>query len=118
VTCLAALFVAVGFVMMTKAPAPGPIRADQIVKAVRAYATDLQRQQAVAPAAVSLDELVAKGYLQAADVRAFSGIRTRVHLPPYDESQPAKVLMEASLPDGHRLLVLNDGSVQSRQFQR
>jgi hypothetical protein len=61
--------------------------------------------------AVSLSELVNRGYISSNNVHAFDGLETRVWLAA-NPGMPQSVLISARLPDGSVSAVLADGSVQ------
>lgn len=96
------------------APARPPARLDvvKLREAIQAFTRDRQASGRPVPDAVSLRELIAAGPLRAEDVEAFQGMEVTVALKA-DERQPQLVLVRAKLPDGHEMVVLNDGSVQT-----
>ncbi len=63
------------------------------------------------PPTVSLNDLVAGGYLNADDVRAFEGIQVTVSTGGTNAS-PQRPLIHARMPDGTVIALLADGSVQ------
>ncbi len=87
------------------------VNAEKIVAATQAYARDLKASGATVPASVPLQELVARGFLNAEDVIGFRGLEVTVSLTA-DETRPQQILIRARLPDGYELAVFADGSVQ------
>ena len=87
------------------------VTAEKIVAATQAYARDLKASGATVPASVPLQELVARGFLNAEDVIGFRGLEVTVSLTA-DETRPQQILIRARLPDGYELAVFADGSVQ------
>lgn len=84
----------------------------KIIAAGRAYTHDLMAHKQPIPRSVSLNELVAHGYLQASDIAAFQGLDATLSLI-YNASDPAFVLMRVHMPDGSDVVLLGDGSAQS-----
>lgn len=62
------------------------------------------------PESVTLQELVAGGFLPAEQMQAFGSSNVTISLTN-DETRPTEMLIEARFPDGTRCVVLSDGSV-------
>lgn len=92
----------------------GQLNGAKLIKALRSYSLDLRARGVPAPTTVSLQELIDRNLIQAADVSAFQGMDLQIHLTA-DETRPSDVLAQAHLPDGGELVVLADGSVQQRR---
>jgi hypothetical protein len=86
----------------------------KIIAAGRAYTHDLTTHNQPVPRAVSLNELVAHGYLKASDIAAFQGLDATLSLI-YNASDPTFVLMRVHMPDGSDVVLLGDGSAHSIQ---
>ena len=89
---------------------PGHINARKIIIAAKTYADTLKSQGLPVPAAVPLQDLIAKRLLTDADVSGFAGIDVTISLS-VDETRP-DVLMQARLLSGDELVALVDGSVR------
>ena len=109
---LALLVVAASFFhFYTSTGDSGYVDGIKIVTATKAYADDLKARGLPLPAAVSLKELITRGFLAQADVSGFAGTEVTVSLAS-KETRPHDVLMRARLADGHEIVALGDGSVQ------
>ncbi len=84
----------------------------RVVAAARAYTRQLLAARQPIPKSVSVEQLVASGFLKPDDVAAFRGLDATVLLTT-DNPGPKTVLMRLHLPDGSDLVLLADGSVQS-----
>ena len=89
---------------------PGHIDARKIIVAAKTYADTLKSQGLPVPAAVPLQDLIAKRLLTDADVSGFAGIDVTISLS-VDETRP-DVVMRARLPSGDELVALADGGVR------
>lgn len=93
--------------------APGRVDAARLLVAARTYADDLKARNVPVPAAVSLDELLARKLVTEAEVSGFDGMEVTVSLTA-NASRPQEILIRARMADGHEVVTLADGSVQSR----
>ena len=109
---LAAVVVA-GLILLSPSGA-GRVDPGKIIAAARVYTHELRAAGAPIPDSVSLDELIAKGYLKRDDVAGFKGIEVSVYLVGNTNQPGPPVLMRARMPDGHDMVVLGDGTVQTR----
>jgi hypothetical protein len=100
------------FLLVIQKPQAGHLDAKKIIAAIQAYSSNVKVQKQTLPESVSLQELIAKGYLKHEDVSAFDGWNVTVSLN-VSETNPQSVLMSAQSPDGDQLVVMADGSVQS-----
>jgi hypothetical protein len=82
--------------------------------AAQAYQQALVAQGRPVPATVSLPDLTREGFFDPKRAAAFDGYEVTVSLTA-DEHRPQGVLMRVRLPKGDELVVLCDGSVQSRR---
>ncbi len=90
-----------------------PVDPKPIVKAIQAFCRDQRTAGKAVPENIALRDLVAAGYLEASDVRAFDGIEVSISTTADekgDEIRPQSVLIRARLPDGTEVLGLGDGS--------
>ena len=103
-----------GYFLFSPAPPRYPVNVDKLMGAVRTCIRDQKAKGGPLSESVSLHELLAGGYLQTNDVRAFDGIdlALNIHLFTDAETYPNTVLEEAKMPDGNFVLLLGDGSVQ------
>lgn len=116
------LFLAVGLGLLAVGSAAylilnaprGQVNAANIFMAVHQYTLQMQMQGQPAPDSVKLKELLARGLLKESDVSAFAGLDVTVFLNA-NVHNPQSVLMSARLADGGELVLLTDGSVQSRK---
>jgi hypothetical protein len=90
---------------------PDRINGDQLVSALAAYKREIQSRGEKPPESVTLDELIRRGFLQEEDVSAFAGMNAIISLNA-DETHPQSALMEVTHPDGTKLVVQGDGTVQ------
>src|SRR5581483_487864 len=92
----------------------GKVDGPKIIAAAHRYTGELRSKGAPVPPSVQLEELIGKGFLKREDVSGFNGIEVSVYLTA-DTNQPGiPVLMRAHMPDGHDVVVLGDGTVQTR----
>lgn len=80
--------------------------------AAEAYARDFRARGQPMPATVELQDLLAKGWLQADDAKGFAGMQVTISLT-VDESHPRDVMMRVQMQDGSEVVALADGSVMS-----
>jgi hypothetical protein len=107
-----ALAIIVGcYLFVILKPQKGHLDAGKITDAIHAYGSKMKLGNQPLPTTISLQELIAKGFLKREDVSAFDGIEVTVYLT-VDETTPQAVLMRARLPDGNEEVVLADGSIQ------
>jgi len=92
----------------------GRVDPTKIITAARVYTGELRARGAPLPASVTLDELIGKGYLKREDVAGFKGIEVQVYLVGNTNQPGPPVVMRARMPDGHDMVVLSDGTVQTR----
>jgi hypothetical protein len=92
-------------------PYSGHLDAGKITAAIHAYSSELKSENQPLPPTISLQELIAKGFLKHEDVAAFDGWNVTVSTT--DEADPQAILMTAQSSDGHKIIVVADGSVQS-----
>ena len=90
-------------------PDPRPV-----YQAARAYKQALELKGQPVPETVSLAELTRAGFFSPSQAQAFDGYEITVSLVA-DESRPQDVLMRVRFPNGDEVVVLCDGSVQSRR---
>ena len=83
------------------------------MSALAAFTRDTKARGEQMPETVTLDELIRRGFLQEEDVSAFVGMKAVISLGA-SAIQPQSILMEATLPDGTKMVALGDGSVQPR----
>lgn len=105
---------AVGAVIYLAIPdsAPPPkIDGLKITGAAIAYTRGYIARKQPLPKAVSLNELVAQGFLKPTDVAAFQGMDATLSLVS-DASNPQYVLMRVRMPDGSDFELLADGSTK------
>ncbi|MGE3311787.1 MAG: hypothetical protein AB7O66_17615 [Limisphaerales bacterium] len=107
---LIALVVSVAYLAGSSRNIP-QLNGARLVQAVRGYSADLKARGVPAPATVSLDELIERGFLDRGDVAAFEGLSVQIGLAA-DESRPGDVFARVQLPDGGEIVLLADGSVQ------
>jgi Na+-translocating ferredoxin:NAD+ oxidoreductase RnfG subunit len=108
---IVAVAVAVVLIVMPRMP-QGQVDARRLFEAIHAYAQQARANGEIVPATVSLQEMLARGVLQPEDVSAFDGMEVTVSLKVNDPN-PGAVLLEARAPDGYRIVLLADGSVQT-----
>jgi hypothetical protein len=84
----------------------------KLTTAIDAYCRDAKEHNNNLPSSISLQELIAKGFLKREDVSAFDGMKVTVYLT-VDDTNPQAVLMRAQLSDGSQIVALADGSVQT-----
>lgn len=89
-------------------PDPRPV-----YQAAQAYKQALTAKGKPVPDAVSLADLTREGFFDPQQAAAFAGYEVTVSLAA-DESRPQGVLMRVRFPKGDEVVVLCDGSVQSR----
>ena len=85
--------------------------APKLIAAAQAFARDHQAGEQPLPPTVSLRELLEGGYLEATEVRAFEGMEVEISLSA-DAEQLQQILVSAQLPDGTKITLMGDGSVQ------
>jgi hypothetical protein len=85
--------------------------APKLVAAAQAFSRDHALPGQPLPASVTLRDLVSGGYISAEDVRAFDGVEVTIY-PAAGNGNPQAILVRARMPDGTRIAVLADGSVQ------
>jgi hypothetical protein len=93
-------------------PRRARVNGDKITAATHAYCRNAMEHDKNLPTSISLNDLMAKGYLKHNDASSFDGLKVTVHLNPYD-TNPQSALMSARLPDGNLIVALADGSVQA-----
>ena len=108
-----ALLVAGGMVYLLTEGEPSPRKVDgpKIIAAGRAYTHEMVSRKLPIPNSVSVNDLVAHGYLKSADVAAFQGLDATLSLTS-DASRPDFVIMRVKMLDGSDLVLLQDGSVR------
>lgn len=98
----------------TRTFSPGELNLPVLMGAITAYC-DRQRERGLpVPAEITIDELVAQGFISSNDVSAFAGMKATLTLNA-DPKNLQQALMRVNLPDGTEISVLNDGSVQQRR---
>jgi hypothetical protein len=85
--------------------------APKLITALQAFARDQSARGLQLPPEVSLQDLVARGYLPTNDVRAFAGMEVTFSTQA-DDTQPQTILARARTSDGQFVCLLADGSVQ------
>jgi hypothetical protein len=90
---------------------PAKIDGPKIVAAASAYTRGLIAHKQHIPKTVSLNVLLAGGYLKPADVAPFQGMEATLSLVS-DVSNPDYVLMRVHMPDGSDIVLLADGSAK------
>jgi hypothetical protein len=85
--------------------------APKLIAAAQAFARDHQAGEQPLPPTVSLRELLESGYLEATEVRAFEGMEVEISLTA-DAEELQQILVSAQLPDGSKIALLGNGSVQ------
>jgi hypothetical protein len=108
----ATVLVGIGYLVFSTVSRPGGVNANKIMAAAQAYTHDLRQTGAPVPQSVTLQELIAKGFLKHDDVSGFDGIEVTVYLRGESLKTPS-VLMRARLPNGKEWMVFTDGSVQA-----
>jgi hypothetical protein len=91
----------------------GRVDARKILLAAQAYTREIRANGNSVPPTVSLQVLVTRGFLKPEDISGFDGMDVTVSLT-MKANDPHAELMRARLPDGHDLVVLIDGTVQSQ----
>ncbi len=105
---------AVGAVVYLAIPTSAPppkVDGLKITGAAIAYTRSLIARKQPIPKTVSLDELVAQGFLKPADVAAFQGMQATLSLVS-DASNPQYALMRVQMPDGSDFVLLADGTTK------
>lgn len=92
----------------------GRLNGAKLIEAIHLYSRDLQSRGVPVPTTVSIQTLIDRKFIQAADVAVLQGMDLQIHMNA-DESRPSEVLVQAHLPDGIDVVVLADGSVQQRR---
>jgi hypothetical protein len=110
VVAIAAL-VSVTLTACSEAKKPVFDSAPKLIAAAQAFARDHQAGEQPLPPTVSLRELLEGGYLEATEVRAFEGMEVEVSLTAGADNLQ-QILVSAQLPDGSKIALLGDGSVQ------
>lgn len=87
--------------------------APKLIASLQAYSRDRFIHGMKIPSSVSLNDLVAAGYLTTNDVRAFEGIEVTITTSA-NETNTQNVLIHARMPDGSVVTLLQDGSVQQQ----
>ena len=85
--------------------------APKLIAAAQAFVRDHQAGEQPLPPTVSLRELLEAGYLEANEVRAFEGMEIEISLAT-EAGNLQQILVSAQLPDGSKIALLGDGSVQ------
>src|SRR5580693_8898626 len=91
-------------------PQSGHLDAGKITAAIHAYSSELKSENQPLPQTISLQELIAKGFLKHEDVSAFDGWKVTVSLTA-DDTYPQSILMTATSSKGDKMVVMADGSV-------
>ena len=89
-------------------PDPRPV-----YQAAQAYKQALELKGRPVPETVSLADLTRDGFFDPQQAAKFEGYEVTVSLVA-DESRPQELLMRVRFPKGDEVVVLCDGSVQSR----
>jgi hypothetical protein len=112
----AAIMVAAGLIYLLAVGDTPPAKIDglKFVAAAGAYTRDLIAHKQPIPKSVSLKELVAHGFLKAADVAPFQGLDATLVLVS-DSSDPRNVLMRVHMSDGEDFVLLGDGSAHEER---
>jgi hypothetical protein len=92
-------------------PQSGHLDAAKITAAIHDYSSKMKSENQPLPPTISLQELIAKGFLKHEDVSAFDGWSVTVSLTA-DDAYPQSILMTATSSKGERMLVMADGSIQ------
>ena len=100
------------FFALLKPPKASHLDAKQVTAAIQAYSDDIKARNGTMPPSISLQALMAGGFLKHEDVSALDGWNVTVFLN-VDKTQPQLVLMSAQSPDGHQIALRVDGSIQS-----
>jgi hypothetical protein len=112
-TIVIALTTIIGcYLFFTSKPQSNHLDAAKITSAINAYSSKMKSENQSLPPTISLQELIAKGFLKHEDVAAFDGWNVTVSLTA-DDSDPQSILMTAQSSDGHKIIVVADGSIQS-----
>jgi hypothetical protein len=98
------------YLFFTSKPQTGHLDAQKITTAVHAYSTATKSENQPLPPTISLQELIAKGFLKHEDVSAFDGWNVTVSLTAND-AYPQSILMTATSSKGDKMVVMTDGSV-------
>jgi hypothetical protein len=107
-----ALAVIVGcYLFVILKPQSGHLNAEKITAAIHSYSSAMKSKNQPLPTTISLQELIAKGFLKHEDVSAFDGWSVTVSLTA-DDAYPQSILMTATSSKGDKMLVMADGSVQ------
>jgi hypothetical protein len=108
---IAAPAITTAYLLLAPAPPKPSLNVSKLVEAVAAFAREQRAKGRPQPETVSLRQLLAKGYLQTNEVRAFDGVELTLGLTA-DETNPNSILAQAKMPDGAVLQLLGDGSAQ------
>lgn len=92
---------------------PEKVDASKIFEAAQTYTRETKAQGLMIPPVVSMQELINRKLLNPADVRGLSGAEVTVSLTA-NKNDPQAIIIRARFPDGHEILTLADGSVQSK----
>ncbi len=111
IALLAAILVIGLIYYSTSSKPPVIVDGQKIVAAMAAYAGELKSRGLQVPPTVSLKDLIALRYLNAADVSGLKGLEVTVNLQA-DPSRPQDVLIRAQLPGGEEMVTFVDGTVQ------
>jgi hypothetical protein len=107
----AVLWLGLGLSYLMRAPeTPDP---RPVYQAAQAFKLALVAKGQPVPPTVSLADLTREGFYSQSQAAAFDGYEVRVSFTA-DDRRPQDVLMQVRFPDGGELVVLCDGSVQSR----
>jgi hypothetical protein len=98
------------FVFLIQEPQKGHLNAEKINAAIHAYSSKVKSENQSLPSTISLQELIAKGFLKHEDVSAFDGWNVTVSLTA-DDAYPQSILMTATSSKGDKMIVMTDGSV-------
>jgi hypothetical protein len=110
-TLAAVLWLGLGLNYLMRVPeTPDP---RPVYQAAQAYKQALVANGQPVPPTVSLADLTREGFYSPQQAAAFDGYEVSVSLTA-DDRRPQDVLMQVRFPKGGELVVLCDGSVQSR----
>jgi hypothetical protein len=112
-----AVAVASLLIMISRLTPVGRVDVPKLIAAVKTYVEQLRSTGAAVPAEVSLDQLIARGFLTSNDVAGFTGTKVSVTVAA-DPQNLNQVLMRARQPNGEEIVALNDGSVQVQRARR
>lgn len=91
---------------------PSPLKnLPKLLATFQRYSKDHAKDVHSLKDSISLQDLVAGGYLSAEDIRDYNGMDI-VFYPNGNESSPQSILLSVRMPDGHQLAAMADGSIQ------